>query len=237
MIIRAFGVFIILIHLYKTNCGSFQDYNSNLHIIAKQTFEMGCIQMDLTDMENNVTNFISKLKIPLQVSNGLGTSLPLANSICPNLLVTINSTEHLAFVLENHATRKGVLFIVFTQTTSWHEVAFVAEYYWLTQGLYKVFYIDHNENSKWYHPFLYRNGNYGAMVDASEYNINDIFRNLNGYPIRIYLFDSVFSNVTANPGTLTVKRVDGVDGKVAYLLEKIMNFTMDLQWPDDDFFG
>ncbi|XP_065354468.1 uncharacterized protein Ir100a [Calliphora vicina] len=75
------------------------------------------------------------------------------------------------------------------------------------------------------------------MVDTSEHNIKNIYSNLHGYPIRVYIFDSVFSEVQAKQDTSIVTKVEGVDAKVAYLLEKLYNFSMQLQWPDDDFFG
>ncbi|XP_013097489.2 uncharacterized protein LOC106080621 [Stomoxys calcitrans] len=75
------------------------------------------------------------------------------------------------------------------------------------------------------------------MVDVESYDMRNIFQNLHGYTMRVYIFDSVFSSVMAEGVEMKVTGVKGTDGNVAYLLAEHLNFTMDLQWPDDDFFG
>ncbi|XP_073819961.1 uncharacterized protein [Musca autumnalis] len=81
------------------------------------------------------------------------------------------------------------------------------------------------------------NGNFGALVDVEDYNMQKIFHNMNGYPLQVYIFDSVFSSLLADGDRQKITGVKGTDGNIAYLLASYLNFSMELQWPDDEFFG
>lgn len=91
-----------------------------------------------------------------------------------------------------------------------------------------------------YDPFaLQKSGDYGKVMEytGQETLERTVFYNMRGYPLRVQLFKSVYSRPVVDPITKTVKYVHGVDGQVAYLLQKLMNFTMELQFPDPNYFG
>ncbi|XP_075149078.1 ionotropic receptor 100a [Haematobia irritans] len=146
--------------------------------------------------------------------------------------------QELSIILENQANRAGYLFLLLANdTTDWSDIFNKAQYFWNTLRIYKIIYMA-NDVTQFYHPFVNdEQGNYGRLVNIREYNINNIFHNMNGYTLRVYIFDSVFSSVLADGNEMKVTGVKGTEANVAYLLEQYLNFSMYLQWPDDDFFG
>ncbi|XP_014085843.2 glutamate receptor 1 [Bactrocera oleae] len=79
----------------------------------------------------------------------------------------------------------------------------------------------------------------GVMTSLGDESYKRIFHNFHGYPLRTYIFHSVYSDlqIFVNETSKEIIGITGADGKVADLLASKMNFTMDLQWPDDHFFG
>lgn len=222
---------IIVAQFAIIKCASFYNNTNSLTVISEQLLKADCIHLYTNNLHPVVINFIFKLQIITSISSAFNTS-----SMCPNAVVQINNTDNLEFVLQNCSTTKGFLFIILNRKITWSQISLLAEEYWETKQIYRVFYIT-AQYSKFYHPFLLRNYKNGALVNSRDYDINNIFQNFYGYPMRVYIFDSVFSEVKAKQDTSKVTQVEGVDAKVAYLLENILNFTMILQWPDDDFFG
>lgn len=230
--IAAISVLIlILVDVEVIKCGSFYSNTSSLTIFNEQSSKMDCLHLYTNNLHPVVTNLILKLNILMSISSTFSTY-----STCQNAVVQINNTENLEFVLENCSTCKGILFIILNGKITWNKILAYAEQYWKMRQIYRVIYIT-PKYSKFYHPFLLQNYKNGALVNSKDYDINKVFRNFYGYPMRVYIFDSVFSEVKAKRDTFKVTGVVGVDAKVAYLLESIFNFTMILQWPDDDFFG
>ncbi|KNC30647.1 hypothetical protein FF38_11698 [Lucilia cuprina] len=184
-----------------------------------------------------VFNLVFNMDIPLSITHGWNYyKKHVQTPLCPHLITQIKSADELKPVLDNCATQRGIMFILLNQNIDFHEISKFGEYYWRTKKIYRVFYIT-TEHAKFYHPFITCNNTHGAMVDTRDHNIKNILHNLHGYPMRVYIFDSVFSEVKAKCDTFNVTGTEGVDAKVAYLLEKLFNFNMQLQWPDDDFFG
>ncbi|CAD6992302.1 unnamed protein product [Ceratitis capitata] len=115
---------------------------------------------------------------------------------------------------------------------------------WIERGALRIFYIIPNGSSGGFdcfflNPFVKTGGQRGEMSRLDGQNYQRIFQNLHGYPLRTYIFHSVYSNIEVftNETTRKIIGATGADGKVADLLANKMNFTMDLQWPDDAFFG
>lgn len=104
---------------------------------------------------------------------------------------------------------------------------------WLEHGHSRIYYVLLNVgNVVLYNPF---------RKTAQEVNgtrtYNRIYQNLQGYPLRIYIFDSVYSSVVGDGATQKVLSVAGADAKLAKTVAKHLNFTPDFVWPDDEFFG
>uniref|UniRef100_A0A1B0AGJ9 Ionotropic glutamate receptor L-glutamate and glycine-binding domain-containing protein n=1 Tax=Glossina pallidipes TaxID=7398 RepID=A0A1B0AGJ9_GLOPL len=57
------------------------------------------------------------------------------------------------------------------------------------------------------------------------------------YPLRVQIFKSTFARPQLDAVTKKVRYIYGVDGRVADLLQEYMNFTMELQEPNEFYFG
>ncbi|XP_062140636.1 uncharacterized protein LOC133848909 isoform X2 [Drosophila sulfurigaster albostrigata] len=64
-----------------------------------------------------------------------------------------------------------------------------------------------------------------------------LFHNMRGYPLRVQIFKSVYARPVFDPETGLLAELTGVDWEVAQTLRDLLNFTMDLQEPDKNYFG
>lgn len=210
----------------------------NFDAIKDISSTLECIHIHIYDTEARTYESLNKLLIPLEMSAGVKV-IPKLKSKCNHVMLELANMHEFYLANENFTSRLGFLILLFSTEPDWSQVLAVAEQKWHSRRIYKVFYVT-KEVTRFYHPFLVGDdhGKFGGLVDTKDYNINSIFRNLNGHPMRVYVFDSVFSTVeTADLIARKVNKINGADAKVAYLLEKLLNFKMELQWPDDDFFG
>lgn len=76
----------------------------------------------------------------------------------------------------------------------------------------------------------------GKLYSLTETNPLKTYENLNGFPIRVQMFRSVYSIPLLNE-TGSIRKVLGPDGHVAQSLKEKMNFTMIFNEPNKDFFG
>jgi len=104
---------------------------------------------------------------------------------------------------------------------------------WLEYGHSRVYYVQsRSERLLLYNPF--KQG-YEVVQDPKTYG--RIYKNLEGYPLRIYIFDSVYSSVIADDESNKVLAVNGADAKLARTVARQLNFTPEYVWPDDEYFG
>ncbi|XP_017026451.1 uncharacterized protein Ir100a [Drosophila kikkawai] len=104
---------------------------------------------------------------------------------------------------------------------------------WLQHGHSRIYYIQLSTGRiLLYNPFQQ---SIVWVKDPKTYG--QIYQNLNGYPLRIYIFDSVYSAVLGDGENKKVLSVTGADAKLAKTVAKQLNFTADYLWPDDEFFG
>lgn len=116
---------------------------------------------------------------------------------------------------------------------------------WIERGALQIFYIIPNNMNHssieclFLNPFPNVGTQRGVMTRLGDESYKSIFRNFHEYPLRTYIFHSVYSNIQIlkNETSREIIGITGADGKVADLLANKMNFTMDLQWPDHAFFG
>ncbi|XP_055842748.1 uncharacterized protein LOC129909700 [Episyrphus balteatus] len=81
-------------------------------------------------------------------------------------------------------------------------------------------------------------GKFGKLQNTTDWrDLENIFQNLNGYPVRTYIFRSVYSDLVYDKKTNQIEKAEGADAEVAYAIEKVINCKLILQKPDDDFFG
>ncbi|XP_017099450.2 uncharacterized protein Ir100a [Drosophila bipectinata] len=104
---------------------------------------------------------------------------------------------------------------------------------WLKHGHSRIYYVMLDvDNVVLYNPFRQT----ALKVNGSR-TYDRIYQDLQGYPLRIYIFDSVYSSVVGDGATQKVLSVGGADSKLAKTVAKHLNFTPDYLWPDDEFFG
>ncbi|EDV99774.1 uncharacterized protein LOC6564942 [Drosophila grimshawi] len=84
----------------------------------------------------------------------------------------------------------------------------------------------------------FENG-FGRLVPYMEGEAlaNLLFHNMNGYPLRVQIFKSVYSRPQLDRKTGLLRRITGVDWEVAKVISELLNFTMLLQQPDKNYFG
>ncbi|XP_037941612.1 uncharacterized protein LOC119674541 [Teleopsis dalmanni] len=111
---------------------------------------------------------------------------------------------------------------------------------WTTYNIFKTYILSMN-GMFFFNPFEYNNAvnRYGKVIQYSKERRLDLnlLKDLQGYPLRIQIFKSVYARPVLNKQTRKIIGVDGVDGRVADLLQKRLNFTMKLQEPDPNYFG
>ncbi|XP_017057284.1 uncharacterized protein LOC108098686 [Drosophila ficusphila] len=104
---------------------------------------------------------------------------------------------------------------------------------WLQHGHSRVYYAQLNMGRiVLYNPFKQM-----VVLVRGPKTYTTIYKNLAGHPLRIYIFDSVYSSVTGDGESHKVVSVNGADAKLAKIVARQLNFTSDYLWPDDEFFG
>lgn len=104
---------------------------------------------------------------------------------------------------------------------------------WLRHGHTRIYYVQQQLGQVLlYNPFIKQ---IVQVEDAQCYR--RIFANLHGYPLRTYIFDSVYSTFIGNGTTRQFISASGPDAEAAEAVASQLNFTLNYIWPDDEFFG
>lgn len=191
----------------------------------------------------------------------------LRNSLLPVMITTydtyqINKTESLAtFHMEDES------FVIATDFQQLHDLAHrfvhratmfffvvsdtqfpkdgsqlrnVFQSLWIKCRTFKTFLLTF-EGIFYFNPFDYdaTRQEYGKIIrsNSTETLESALFRDMQGYPLRTQIFKSVYARPFIKQSNPSIKDVYGVDGRVAELLQKRLNFTMVLQQPDPNYFG
>lgn len=156
-----------------------------------------------------------------------------------NNYVIVTSMESLRLTARQFSKRAGVFFFIVSGVIDYPELRDIFQLGWKHLQIFNNFLLT-DKNVLIYDPFeLDEFGNYGKIITYSgkETIERTIFYDMRGYPLRVQLFRSVYSKPLFDPITHKIQNVDGVDGRVANLLQQQMNFTMVLQDPDPNYFG
>lgn len=153
--------------------------------------------------------------------------------------VIVTDMQKLRVTVSNYAQRSGTFFFVLTNRTEWLELRNICHDLWTNFRIVQNFILN-SSGVFIYDPFAKNErGYYGQIIKyTGEYSLErTLFHNMRGYPLRAQIFQSVYSRPILNPVTNNIEYVHGLDGKVAEMLEKHMNFSMRLLEPDPDYFG
>lgn len=184
----------------------------------------------------------TKLPITLSTYEQLNLSAPLMDPKADNnrdnyVIVTI--MDNLRVAARQFVQRAGVFFFIVIGEPDIEEMRDIFNIMWHRYLVFRNFLLT-MDGVLIYDPFALNDYNiYGKIVQYRGENSLErvIFSNMRGYPLRVQIFESVFAHLEFDAETKGVKRANGVDGRVAHLMEEYLNFTLILQDPDPNYFG
>ncbi|XP_037943159.1 uncharacterized protein LOC119676009, partial [Teleopsis dalmanni] len=190
-----------------------------------------------SDLFNNklIQFILNESRLPIQILNTANFENVILHYHQRHRLFVV-TTNDLSYILNKFTVKSGTFICVLLDEPDSESLSYLAQQIWIDKAIFKIYYFTPS-NTVFFNPFAKRNNSFGSLVDANTNNINDIFKNLNGYALRVYIFDSVYSNIIGDNTLKAITDVKGVDGNIAKLMSHKMNFSMLLQWPDDEFFG
>lgn len=152
-----------------------------------------------------------------------------------NYVVACNM-DNLKAVANKFAKRAGLFFFVILDAIDREAFTNIFRELWRRDYVFRIYLLT-VIGIFLFDPFSHDQfGNYGQIVNVEARNLTTIFQDMNGYPLRIQIFRSVYSKVFLDSDN-NVLKATGADSKVAYLLAEKMNYTMNLQLPEPDVFG
>uniref|UniRef100_A0A6P4ENZ3 Uncharacterized protein LOC108045120 n=1 Tax=Drosophila rhopaloa TaxID=1041015 RepID=A0A6P4ENZ3_DRORH len=198
----------------------------------------GCLELHLRNSakgDNNLVQFLMKLR-----ENALKISLNRKEF--PSDLKT---TRHNFYLFGNVQQMQDILisldntdgfYILALEKYKPEDDAILVDFMakaWLQHGHSRIYYVQMSlDRILLYNPFKQ---SLVVVQDPEAYG--RIYNNLEGYPLRIYIFDSVYSSVRGDGENNKVLNVAGADAKLAKIVARQLNFTPQYLWPDDEFFG
>lgn len=231
------GIFSIDENLDKKN-SNFQFNKTAFMDILRRVDYLNLHLRHISEATSNLVDFLIKqILCPIRLTVSPNLRSHLFGDEQRHRALTVSSEADLEEAVRNYGTRNGILMCILLREIPEVIILNLAHKMWHQKGVHKIYYIIHNYTI-FYNPFAHRhNKEYGALIDINTMSIRNSFNNLNGYPLRVYIFDSVYSSVFGDPQTKRITYSKGADSIVAKLLSRKMNFTLSLQWPDDEFFG
>lgn len=200
-----------------------------------------------TDYDNPYINyFIKQFKCPLFLNMNYKVQniqkFSLENKKHENFIITVKNCKDFENKFKFFIHRTGIYFFIILEIFScqYENKLRIA---WQNIGNLNVYILKtKTEEIFSYDPFYWNSSKkiYGKIIETNQRkNLLELFIDLNGYPLRIENFRSVFSVPIYKNGSnftdiVEFKRIDGI---LTNLLQKRMNFTLIRQIPDSNLFG
>lgn len=199
------------------------------------------------DIENPYTQwFLKQTHVPITIEkyklNQNKTNIKIninRNNYKRNNYVIATSMTSFRLTARQFGQRAGIFFFIVSGVIDFAELTHIFQLGWKRLHIFNNILLT-DKSVLIYDPFaLDEFGNYGKIIEYTgmESIERTIFYDMRGYPLRVQLFSSVYSKPLFDPITNKIQDVEGVDGRVANLLQEQMNFTMILQDPDPNYFG
>lgn len=195
------------------------------------------------DADNAYTQwFLNQMYVPITISEYklvINKTYVATNDHNRKNFVIVTSMTRLRYTARQFGQKAGIFFFIVNGIIDFEELRNIFHLGWKRLQMFENFLLTDN-GVLIYDPFaLDQSGIYGKIIKytGKESMERTIFYNMRGYPLRVQMFKSVYSEIEIDSIAKTVKRVYGVDGRVANLLQEHMNFTMNLQYPDQNYFG
>ncbi|XP_055844522.1 uncharacterized protein LOC129910943 [Episyrphus balteatus] len=146
--------------------------------------------------------------------------------------------ENLGPIVRFFSQAAGTFFIIIIDDIDISTLHQIFEKLWKFRGIYRVLLLT-LDGVMVYNPFKYDaiTEEFGGIEFFEHKNIVTLFDNMNGYPLRVQIFKSVYARPIFNTSLNKMVSMEGADAQVALELQRSMNFTMILQRPSKDYFG
>ncbi|XP_017073294.1 uncharacterized protein LOC108109346 [Drosophila eugracilis] len=216
--------------------GNNSDYKQLLACILGQL--EGGVELHLRDSGNEGNSLVHFLMV--QGNNSLKITLnqdeePQNTDIVQHHLYMFENIRQMQEILKSLVNTDGFYVLVLENPTATDDIIlldFMANV-WLEHKHSRIYYVQLGINRIiLYNPFQQR---FVIVKDPKTYG--EIYKNMEGYPLRIYIFDSVYSSVVGDFDNNKVLSVNGADAKLASTVARKLNFTAEYLWPDDEYFG
>uniref|UniRef100_A0A2Y9D4M1 Ionotropic glutamate receptor L-glutamate and glycine-binding domain-containing protein n=1 Tax=Stomoxys calcitrans TaxID=35570 RepID=A0A2Y9D4M1_STOCA len=199
----------------------------------------------LEDIENPyIIWFLRHTQIPYTLSTyelmKRNNLIALKSPIDDYNYVIVTSMQDMRSTIQYFAQKSGTYFyVVADDDVNYQELQDICHTLWTNSRILFQLFLT-SSGVLIYDPFHENeSGDYGKIiVYKGEQTIeNTLFNDMRGYPLRIQIFQSVYSRPVVNEETKKVEYAEGLDGRVAEILQQRMNFTMNFMEPDKDYFG
>ncbi|XP_055842747.1 uncharacterized protein LOC129909699 [Episyrphus balteatus] len=190
-----------------------------------------------SDFDNIYVEYFLKQKIcPLIISTYTINVTKALPKLRENFII-VSNMENLKTSVKLFSQKAGMFFIIITDTIDLSAFNRIFGKRWML-GIYRLILLT-LDGLMIYNPFKFNEitGDFGGIEEFEGKNVITLFDNMNGYPLRVQLFKSVYARPNYNTILKKMVSVEGADAQVALELQKYMNFTMIFQKPSRDYFG
>lgn len=183
----------------------------NLHLFKSHYFENSIVQQ-----------LLQQSFCPLQISVG---QIELHFHAYQRHWAFVINSKNLSTHLSKYASRKGILINILLDQPNKQQLLDLACRMWTERGALQIYYIIPNNSGNlssecfFLNAFPKSGAHYGEMIRLSDKSYESIFHNLHSYPLRTYIFSSVYSNIQhfTNETSRRIIGITGADSKVADL--------------------
>ncbi|BFF92917.1 uncharacterized protein DMAD_10867 [Drosophila madeirensis] len=194
----------------------------------------GRLELHLRGVQHGDDDFVQLLLRRGEYSLSISRSMQLDSRVAHHILL-LEDVQQMRKVLPRLSNRGGFYLLAMERTTPEQDpqlLQFMSDV-WQQHKHSQIYYLQLQSGRLLLHnPFSQR---IVQVTDPQAYA--RIYQNLHGYPLSIYIFDSVYSAVSGDGATKRILSVTGADAKLAKTVAKQLNFTPDYLWPDDEYFG
>lgn len=245
-------VFFVVLVIYKTSgyrnlfiSNNREDLNSEIinQISTLLTLETGLVLVTQSaeDYQNvYVNHFLESSEYPLEIAHkSIAWSLVKSKRL-DNFIIT-TTLDALYKNTKTFVMKRGFYFFIIVDNVivNYNETKAIFQAAWENHRTLHVYLLTYKGGIIAFDPFIYdyASSDYGIVLPLAERkSVEELFTNLNGYPINIEVFRSVYSYlVTGSDGS--VIDIRGADAEVAFEIGRQMNFVILLQKPDKFNFG
>ncbi|SPP80262.1 Hypothetical predicted protein [Drosophila guanche] len=223
---------LIMLTLVGGQANQVANYSQVLLPILSQL--EGSLELHLRGVQHGDDDFVQWLLRHGEYSLSISRTMQLHSRVAHHILL-LEDVQQMGKVLPRLSNRGGFYLLAMERSTPEQDpqlLQFMSDV-WQQHKHSKIYYLQLQSGRLLLHnPFSQ------SIVQVTDPQaFARIYQNLHGYPLSIYIFDSVYSAVSGDGATKRILSVTGADAKLAITVAKQLNFTPDYLWPDDEYFG